>query len=95
MDIDDATLLRELRRALDSVTGQGAEAQAAALRGVLARYNATLDDVTRAVRRVKERHRRELAGLTQRLARLAEQREEDEATADAVDAFLRGLGRRG
>ena len=95
MDIDDARLLRELRRALDEVAGQGTEAQAAALREVLARYGATVEDVARAVRRAKERHRRELAGLTQRLARLADQRAEDEATAEAVDAFLRSIGRHG
>jgi hypothetical protein len=95
MDTDDATLLRELRRALDTVTGQGPEAQAVALREVLSRYNATLDDVARAVNKVKQRHARELSGLAQRLSRLADQRAEDTATADAVDAWMRSLTREG
>lgn len=95
MDIDDTTLLRELRRALEAAAGGGAEEQAAALREVLARYRATVDDVVRAVRRARERHQRELGGLTRRLARLADQREEDQATAEAVDTFLRSLGRQG
>ncbi|MFN8556130.1 MAG: hypothetical protein U0531_01830 [Dehalococcoidia bacterium] len=95
MDIDEAGLLRELRRAVDAAAVDGPEAQQAALRDVLARYNATLDDVTRAVRRARERHTREIAGLASRIARLADQREEDIATADAVDSFLRSLGRGG
>jgi hypothetical protein len=95
MDVDDATLLRELRRALDSVAGQGQDAQAEALRGVLARLNATLDDVVRAVGRVKQRHARELSGLAQRLSALADQRAEDAETADAVDSWLRAFGRGG
>ena len=95
MDIDDSTLLRELRRALDTVAGEGPDAQSAALREVLARHNATVDDVARAVGRVKERHRRELSGLARRIGQLADQRAEDEATAGAVDDFLRSLGRSG
>ncbi len=95
MTVDDATLLRELRRALDAAAPGGQAAQQAALREVLARYDATLDDVARAVARAKERHRRELSGLAQRLARLADQREQDAATADAVDSFLRSLSRGG
>ena len=95
MEIDDATLLRELRRALELAAGGGQAAQAAALREVLARYGATVEDVTRAVGRVKQRHAQELSGLTQRLARLANEREEAAATADAVDTFLRSLGRGG
>jgi hypothetical protein len=95
MNIDDAGLLRELRRALDAAAPDGPEAQAAALRAVLIRHDATLHDVARAVARVKQRHRRELAGLAQRLARLAELREEERATAEAVDAFLRSLPRGG
>ena len=93
MDIDEAGLLRELRRALDTAAGGGTEAQAAALRDVLARYNATVEDVARAVRRARERHQRELGGLVQRIARLADQREEDQATVEAVDRYLRSLGR--
>ncbi len=93
MNIDDSRLLRELRRALDTVAGQGMEAQSAALREVLVRHDATLEDVARAVSAVKERHRRELSGLARRLARLADQRGEDIETADAVDAFLRSLKR--
>ncbi len=95
MTVDDATLLRELRRALDAAAADGPVAQQAALREVLARYDATLDDVARAVGRAKDRHRRELAALAQRLARLADQREEEAETADAVDAFLRSVSRGG
>lgn len=95
MAIDDSSLLRELRRALDAAAAEGAEAQAAALREVLARHGATLDDVARAVSRVKERHQREVDGLAQRLARLADQREEEASTAAAVDAFLRSRGQHG
>jgi ABC-type transporter Mla subunit MlaD len=95
MDINDLRLLRELRRAIDAAAPDGPEAQAAALREVLARQGATLEDVARAVARVKERRRREISALAQRLSRLAEQREEDRDTADAVDIFLRSLGRQG
>lgn len=95
MEIDDTRLLRELRRALDEASGKGVDAQAAALRDVMARYGATEDDVRRAIRRVRDRHQRELTGLASRIARLADQREEDAATADAVDRFLRTLPRRG
>ncbi len=93
MDIDEAGLLREVRRALDAAAGQGRAAQEAALTEVLARHGATLDDVARAVRRIKERHGRELAGLAARLASLADRRAEEEETAAAVDAFVRSLGR--
>ncbi len=95
VEIDDLKLLRDLRRALDAVAGQGHEAQVAALRAVLAQHGATLDDVARAIRLVKERHTAELAGLAQRIARLAEQRAEEVETAEAVDAFVRRLSRRG
>lgn len=94
VEIDDLRLLRDLRRALDAVAGQGHEAQVAALRAVLAQHGATLDDVARAIRHVKERHAAELAGLAQRIARLAEQRAEEMETAEAVDAFVRRLSRR-
>jgi hypothetical protein len=95
MDIDEAGLLREVRRGLEAVAGQGQEAQAAAVRAVLDRYGASFDDLARAVARVKQRHARELAGLSRRIERLAEQREDAAATADAVDAFVRSLGRGG
>ena|GEM_PF-2512843 len=95
VEIEDLRLLRDLRRALDAVAGQGHEAQVAALREVLARHGVTLDDVARAIRRVKERHTAELTGLARRIARLAEQRAEEVETAEAVDAFVRRLSRRG
>lgn len=95
MDIDDTRLLRELRQALDVAAPGGPEAQSAALRDVLTRFNATLEDVARAVARARERRKRELTGLADRLTRLADQREDARDTADAVDAFLRSLGGEG
>ena len=92
---DDEQLLRELRRALERVAGQGREAQFAAMREVMNRHGVTLGDVSLAVQRMRARQRRELDGLAGRLAQLADLREEQAATADAVDAFLRSLGRDG
>ena len=63
MDITDAQLLRELRRALDAVAGQGADAQAKALEETMQRLDATMPDVVRALNNVRERRRTELAGL--------------------------------
>lgn len=93
MNVDDMTLLRELRRAVDGAAEFGIDAQAQAVRDVLARHDATLEDVSRAVGKVKQRRRTELSGLSRRLSRLADQREDAVSTADAVDAFIRGLGR--
>jgi hypothetical protein len=92
MDISDAQLLRELRRALDAVAGQGTGAQARALEETMRRYNATMPDVLRALNAVRDRRRRELARLAGRIEALATGYEEAEQTADAVDRFLRGLG---
>jgi hypothetical protein len=91
MDISDAQLLRELRRALDAVAGQGTDAQARALEETLERYNATVPDVVRALGAVRERRRREIAGFADRIGALAERYAEAEETADAVDRFLRDL----
>jgi hypothetical protein len=91
MDSTDAQLLRELRRALDAVAGQGADAQARALEETMQRLNATMPDVVRALNGVRERRRTELAGLAGRIGALAGSIEEAEATADAVDQFLRGM----
>ncbi len=93
MDIDEQALLRDLRQALDTAAPAGRAAQEAALRAVLARHHATVDDVLRAVARFRARQAGELRGLADRLARVADQRAEEAATADAVDAFLRSLGR--
>lgn len=92
MDITDAQLLRELRRALDEVGDQGIDAQARAIEATLRRLNATMPDVVRALNRVRERRRRELAGLAERIGALAEGRSAAEETADAVDRFLRRIG---
>ena len=89
MDITDAQLLRELRRALDEVADQGIDAQARAIEATLRRLNATMPDVVRALNRVRERRRHELAGLAERIGALAESQSEAEETADAVDRFLR------
>lgn len=91
MEISDGQLLRELKRALDAVAAEGADAQAAALEATLRRYNATMADVTRALRAVRDRRRRELARLAGGINALAASRADAAETADAVDAFLRGL----
>ena len=91
MDITDAELLRELRRALDAAAGQGPDAQAAALEATLRRYNATTADVVRALGAVRDRRRQELAGLAGRIGAIADGRTDAAETADAVDAFLRSL----
>lgn len=82
-------LLRELRRALDAVAGEGQSAQAAALEATLTEYGATMADVARALRTVRGRRDTELSGLAGRLQALADARDEAQETADAVDAFLR------
>ncbi len=92
MDISDTQLLRELRRALDDVSDDGTEAQSRALEETLRRFDATMADVARALNAVKERRRRELVGLAQRIGALAERHADAEETADAVDRFLRDLG---
>jgi regulator of protease activity HflC (stomatin/prohibitin superfamily) len=92
MDITDTQLLRELRRALDAVAGEGRDAQAQAVEETMRRYNATMPDVVRALNSVRERHRQELAGLAGRIDALASGYEGAQATADSVDRFLRGLG---
>lgn len=88
-------LLRELRRALDAAAPEGRSAQEAALRAVLTRHQATMDDVVRAIAAFRSRQAGELKGLADRLARVAELRAEEAGTAEAVDAFLRSLGRGG
>lgn len=95
MNIDDAGLLRELRKALDQAAAGGYRAQADAMREVLDRLDATMDDVVRVVGEVKRRHARELDGLSRRLAGLADLRAEEQETADAVDGFLRSLSTEG
>jgi len=95
MDITDGHLLRELRRALDAVAGEGMGAQVRAVEDTLRRYDATMADVQRALRAVKERRQRELAGLAGRIRAIADGQSEAEETADAVDRFLRGLAGEG
>jgi len=92
MDISDTQLLRELRRALDAVAGQGTDAQARALEETMQRYNATMPDVVRALNGVRQRRRHELARLAGRIDALASGYEEAEETAEAVDRFLREMG---
>ena len=91
MEISDGHLLRELRRALDAVAGQGMGAQVRAVEDTLRRYDATMADVQRALNAVKERRQRELAGLAGRIRAIAEGQSDAEETADAVDRYLRGL----
>jgi len=91
MEITDGQLLRELRRALDAVASQDMGAQVRAVEDTLRRYDATMADVQRALSAVKERRRRELAGLAGRIGAIAEGQRDAEDTSDAVDRFLRGL----
>lgn len=91
MEISDAQLLRELRRALDAVAAEGQDAQARALHDTLRRLGADMGDVERALRGVRDRRRRELARLAGGIGAIAESQEEAEDTADAVDLFVRGL----
>ena len=91
MDISDTQLLRELRRALDAVAGEGADAQARALEETMQRLDATMPDVVRALNSVRERRRTEIARLAGRIDALASGFEEAEETAEAVDQFLRGM----
>lgn len=91
MDISDTQLLRELRRALDAVAGEGADAQARALEETMQRLDATMPDVVRALNSVRERRRTEIARLAGRIDALASGFEEAEETAEAVDRFLRGM----
>jgi hypothetical protein len=81
MEISDAELLRELRRAIDAAAPAGNDAQARAVE----------EDVARALGALRERRRRELSGLAGRIDALAERRQEDFDTADAVDRFVRAL----
>jgi hypothetical protein len=91
--VDDRVLLRDLRAAIQETDGQGAEAQARAIYAVLARHGATEADVRRLLGRARERRRTELSALHLHLDRLIGEREEAEATAEAVDRFLREFGR--
>ncbi len=94
--VDYRALLRDLTIAYRATEGLGAAAQAAAINAVLAKHNATADDVQYLRARARSRRRVELDGLSRRLGAVIEHREqeheEDEATAEAVDRFLRGLG---
>ena len=90
--MDDRLLVRDLWLALDAVSGQGADAQAKAIREVLDKHGATMNDVARIVGRIRQRRRSELGGLASRLDALAERRADAEETAAAVDAFLRTHG---
>jgi hypothetical protein len=87
--LDDRALLRDLKTAIESTEGQGAQAQAAAIGSVLARHGATEADVRRLLDRARSRRRTELAALQQRIDGIIEHREVDAATADAVDRFFR------
>ena len=91
MEITDGQLLRELRRALDAVASQDMGAQVRAVEDTLRRYDATMADVQRALNAVKERRRRELAGLAGRIGAIAEGQSDATDTSNAVDRFLRGL----
>ena len=91
--MDDRALLRDLKLAVQSTDGQGAEAQAQAIDAVLRRYGASVGDIQRLLGWANRRRRAELTSLQRRIDGLIENRENhevDEATADAVDRFLRG-----
>lgn len=90
--MDDRALLRDLKTAIQSTEGRGAEAQSAEINAVLARHGATVADVQRLLNWAKQRRRNELRSLRQRLDGIIVHRENEEidvATAEAVDHFLR------
>lgn len=91
MDISDGQLIRELRLALEAVKGEGQDAQARVVFETLQRHNATMADLTRALKAVRERRRGELAGLAGRIGALADSQSDAQETADAVDRFLRSM----
>jgi hypothetical protein len=96
MAFDEAALLRELRHTLEESAGLSHEALAEALRAVLTRYGASEADLSRLLSRAaRQRRARELSGLAHRLEQVAEQREDAQATAQAVDLFLRSRPRDG
>jgi hypothetical protein len=93
--VDDRALLRELKLAIQSTDGRSAEAQAQAIDAVLRRYGASVADIHRLLGWANKRRRAELTSLQRRIDGLIETRENheiDQATADAVDLFLRGRG---
>jgi hypothetical protein len=90
--VDDRALLRDLTAAIRETEGHGAQAQAAAIFAVLARHGATEADVRRLLGRARDRRGAELRALRSKLDVLIEEREDAEATADAVDRFLREHG---
>jgi hypothetical protein len=91
VDISDGQLIRELRLALETVKDAGQEAQARVVFETLKRHNATMADLTRALKAVRERRRGELAGLAGRIGALAESQSDAQETAEAVDRFLRSI----
>lgn len=94
MTFDEDALLRELRHTLEESAGLPPETLAIALRAVLARHGATENDLARLLSRAaRQRRARELSGLARRLRQLADHRADAEATAAAVDAFLRARRR--
>jgi|HubBroStandDraft_4_1064222.scaffolds.fasta_scaffold1752194_1 hypothetical protein len=90
MAVDDRALLRDLRAAIEESEGAGAEARQEAIRAVMQRHGATLDDVARLLHRARSQHQSQLRGLASRLEGLIARREEDASTVHAVEEFLRG-----
>lgn len=88
--VDDRALLKDLQQAIKATEGQSSEAQMAAINAVLERHGATAADVHRLLHAANRRRRTELQSLQQRIGGIIEHLEIDVATADAVDAFLRG-----
>jgi hypothetical protein len=91
LPVDDRALLRDLRAALERTEGSGAAERQRAIQDVLDAHGATADDVARLLRRARTQHRSQLQGLSSRLEDLIALREEEQATAEAVERFLRDL----
>ncbi len=90
--MDDRALLRDLKTAIRSTEGQGAEAQSQAIDAVLTQHGASVADIQRLLGLANRRRHTELLSLQRRIGGLIEHRENleiDTATADAVDRFLR------
>jgi hypothetical protein len=96
MEIDEAALLRDVRRVLEQFSTLNQVALAEKIREVLARHGASQDDLSRLLSQAaRQRRRGELSSLAGSIGKLAEQREDETDTSTAVDAFLRSRGGRG
>lgn len=91
MPVDDRALLRDLTEVFRRTEGAEPAERQEAMREVMERHGATLEDVARLLRRARTQHRTQLQGFTSRIDDLINRREEQESTVAAVEEYLRGL----